>query len=119
HIAERLNRLGIPKGRANKSTGGTKWIENTVRVMLSTEEYRGVFITNRYRLVKKKPRRHVERPKEEWIIVRIPPVVDDILFYMAQERLRRVSLKRPGGGGAEQYLLRGKLVEKETGRGFI
>jgi site-specific DNA recombinase len=118
-IAAELNRLGISKGRANRMTEGTKWIEYTVRTMLGAEEYRGVFITNRYRLVQKKPRRHVERPREEWIIVRLPQVIDDVLFYMAQDRLRQLSRKSPGGGGKEKYLLRGKLVEAGTGRGFV
>lgn len=118
-IAAELNRLGVPKGRANKATAGTQWIEATVRSMLATEEYRGVFITNRYKLVQKKPRKHVERPKEEWIVVRLPQIIDDILFYMAQERLAQVSLKPRVGGGKEQYMLRGKLVEAGTGRGFV
>lgn len=119
HIAAELNTLGITKGRANRMTAGTRWLESTVRVMLAAEEYRGVFITNRYKLVQKKPRRHMERPKEEWIIVRLPQIVDDVLFYMAQERLQRLSWKSTGGGGREQYMLRGKLVEVGTGRGFV
>ena len=118
-IAAELNRLGVAKGRANRTVGGTRWIDNTVRVMLASEEYRGVFITNRFRLVQKKPRKHEERPREEWIVVHMPPIIDDVLFYMAQERLRQVAEKHGGGGGQEQYMLRGKLVDVGTGRGFV
>ncbi len=118
-IAAELNRLGVPKGRANTMVRGTNWREYTVRSMLGSEEYRGVFITNRYRLVQKKPRRHEERPKEEWIVVQMPAIIDDVLFYMSQERLRHTSRHPQGGGGREQYMLRGKLVEAGTGRGFV
>src|SRR5581483_9615442 len=102
-IAEELNRLGVPKGRGNRKIGGTKWREFTVRSMLGCEEYRGIFVTNRYRLVQKKPRRHEQRPKDEWIIVRMPSVIDDMLFYMAQERLVQTSRKPRKGGGQQQY----------------
>lgn len=118
-IAEELNRLGVPKGKANRGIKQTKWREYTVRIMLGSEEYRGIFITNRYRLVQKKPRRHEERPKDEWIVVRMPAIIDDMLFYMAQERLQRTRRKPDAGGGKEQYMLRGKLVEIPTGRGFV
>ncbi|MFO0824977.1 MAG: recombinase family protein [Gemmataceae bacterium] len=117
-IATELNHLKVPKGKANKSARGTAWREFTIRTMLGSEEYRGVFITNRYKLVQKKPRKHEELPREEWIIVHMPAIVDDIIYYMAQERLKETSLKR-GGGGAEQYLLRSKLIEVGTGRRFV
>lgn len=118
-IAGELDRLGIPKGQANTRVQGTKWREFTIRSMLGSEEYRGIHITNRYYLVSKKPRRHAVRPKEEWITSRVPPVVDDMLFYMSQEKLKRTSAKPAKGGGKEKYMLRGKLVEVTTKRGFV
>ncbi len=118
-IADELNRLGVRKGMANKTTRGTMWLEFSVRSMLGSEEYRGVFITNRYRLVQKKPRRHEERPKEEWIVLRMPAIIDDVLYYIAQERLHQTSRKPRKGGGKEQCMLRGKLVDLATGRGFV
>lgn len=118
-ITNELNKIGAPKGKASRRKKGTHWAENSVRVMLSYEEYRGVYITNRYKLIAKNPRRYEERPKEEWILVRIPPILDDMLFYMAQEKLKRTAAKPGKGGGVEQYLLRGKLMETSTGRGFV
>ncbi|MBI2523811.1 recombinase family protein [Candidatus Peregrinibacteria bacterium] len=118
-IAKELTRMGVRKGKANKRAHGAKWHEFTIRTMLGSEEYRGVYITNRYYLVSKKPRRHAERPRGEWITVRIPPVVDDMLFYMAQEKLQRTSVKPVKGGGKVLYMLRGKLIEVATRRGFV
>ena len=69
--------------------------------------------------MQQKPRKHEERPKQEWSVVRMPAVVDDVLFYMTQERLRQSSRKPQVGGGREQYMLRGKLAEVGTGRGFV
>ncbi|HLC66705.1 MAG TPA: recombinase family protein, partial [Candidatus Nanoarchaeia archaeon] len=109
-IVNELNRIGAPKGKASRFKGSLKWHENTLRVMLSYEEYRGIYITNRYKLIAKNPRKYEERPKEEWILVRIPPIIDDMLFYMAQEKLKRTAAKPGKGGGTEQYLLRGKLM---------
>ena len=110
---------GEQKGKASRFKGSLKWHENTLRVMLSYEEYRGIYITNRYKLIAKNPRKYEERPKEEWILVRIPPIIDDMLFYMAQEKLKRTAAKPGKGGGTEQYLLRGKLMELPSGRGFV
>lgn len=118
-IVRELDRLGVAKGQGNRRAKGTKWRETTIRTMLGSEEYRGVFITNRYYLVSKKPRRHAERPKQEWITVRIPPIVDDMLYYMAQEKLQRTSVKPVKGGGKESYMLRGKIIEVGTNRGFV
>ncbi|TSC58546.1 MAG: cassette chromosome recombinase B [Candidatus Peregrinibacteria bacterium Greene0416_19] len=118
-IAKELNRIGSPKGKANRRTKGTEWKEFTVRSMLAYEEYRGVFITNRFKKVSSKPRKYEELPKDEWIITRIPMIIDDMLFYMAQEKLRRTTAKPGKGGGKEQYMLRGKLIEVASGRGFV
>jgi hypothetical protein len=124
-IADELNRTGVPKGRANRMVGGTRWREDSVRSMLGSEEYRGVFITNRYRLVQKKPRKHEERPREEWIVVRMPAIIDDVLYCMAQERLVECSRKPRGGGGNRpfrrtQHRQRGRqLVGSAAEGGFL
>ncbi|MFH1444376.1 MAG: recombinase family protein [Candidatus Peregrinibacteria bacterium] len=118
-ISQELNKVGVPKGKANRRAKDTKWHEYTVRSMLGYEEYRGVFITNRFKKISSTPRKYEELPKDEWIITRIPPVIDDMLYYMAQEKLRRTAAKPGKGGGKEQYLLRGKLAEVPSGRGFV
>tara|TARA_Y100000310_G_scaffold126629_1_gene125509 strand:- start:18680 stop:20425 length:1746 start_codon:yes stop_codon:yes gene_type:complete len=118
-IAKELNRLGVPKSKTNVRSRGTKWYAFTIRTMLAHEVYRGIHVTNRFYLVSKKPRLHAERAKEEWITVRVPPTIDDMLFYMAQEKLKQSSMKPRKGGGQETYMLRGKLIEVGTGRGFV
>lgn len=120
-IALELNRLGIGKGEGNHGrTSGTKWYDGTIRNMLASEEYRGIYITNRWRIVAKKPRRVEERPKEEWITSPVPPIVDDVLFYMAQEKLKLAGQgKYKRGGGKQLYMLAGKLIDMGTKKGFV
>jgi len=120
-IAKELNRLGIPKGQAaNERTKGTKWRDSSVRKMLSTEEYRGVYITQRYRLISKNPERYEERPKEEWNYTPVDPIIDSALYYMTQERIRDAQSRHSTrGGGKELYMLRGKLLDVQTGKKFV
>ena len=118
-IAADLNKRAIPKGRANKRTPGTRWRDYTISSMLANETYRGIHYANRWMLVSHKPERYEERPVKEWISTPVPAIVDDVLFYMAQERLQKADGRKKGGGGQEDYMLRGKLVEMRTGRGFV
>jgi DNA invertase Pin-like site-specific DNA recombinase len=120
-IASELDRLAVPKGKGNPRIAGTKWIPETIEEMLGNDLYRGAYITNRYRLESKKPERYEVRPKEEWIHTEIkPPAIDITLFYLAQNRLKNAPKRSPTqGGGKEKYLLRSKLLDIQTGKGFV
>lgn len=117
-IAQELTKLGVPKGKGNTRITGTKWSEDGIRDILSNEIYRGAYIQNRMRLISKKPERYDERPKEEWIISEVPRCVNDLVFYKAQERLQR-ERRRNGGGGKAVYMLKGKLTDVATDKGFV
>ena len=118
-ISRELNRLGIAKATSNNRSRGTQWYPDSLKHMLEREEYRGYIVTNRYKKVSSKPRRFVKLPEEEWITISVPSIIDDITFLQSQQRLRDVCRTTPRGGGKKQYLLRGKLVDLETGKGFI
>lgn len=119
-IAKMLNDTGIPKSRGNSRTKDTRWHDQSVLQMLRNEIYRGAYITNRLRLVSRKPEQYEERPQAQWIYTQVDPAIDDVLFYMAQERLEKRHLyAAQGGGGKEPYMLRGKLWDMETGRKFV
>ena len=116
-IATMLNDADIPKSKGNGRTKGTRWHDMTIQKMLSNEVYRGAYIVNRLRLISHKPELYEERPKEEWIYTKVEAAVDDVLFYMTQERLRQKH-ERGRGGGTEIYMLSGKLIDANTRRGF-
>ncbi|GJL90912.1 recombinase family protein [Hyphococcus sp.] len=45
---------------------------------------------------KRDSRRGIDRPQSEWVLVKVPPIVDEALFYRAQEKLdRQHPLKTP------------------------
>gem|GEM_PF-6586077 len=87
--------------------------------MLSNCIYNGLRISNRYKRVSRKPEKWLERPTSEWISTPVEPkIINDILFHHAQDKLLKETDNK-GGGGMEKYMLRGKLVEVGTGRGFV
>ncbi|MGE5630985.1 MAG: recombinase family protein [Caulobacteraceae bacterium] len=78
-ITERLNRMGIPSPRMKL------WSRVTVRRILSNGSYTGIiyirrYDTKEYRLNKYKKSgdkvKITERPKEEWVPIEIPPIID-------------------------------------------
>jgi len=118
-IAKELNAMGVPKGKSLRSTAkGTKWKDTSIRNILQNEIYRGVYITNRFELVSKKPKRSRERPRNEWIENEIPAAVNSLIFYQAQSLLKEGG-RGQRGGGKETYILAGKLVDMVTGKGFV
>lgn len=118
-ISKMLNDTGIPKSRGNARTMNTRWHDPSVLQMLKNEIYRGAYITNRLRLISHRPEQYEERPQAQWIYTAVDPAIDDVLFYMAQERLNKRHLASQGGGGKNVYMLRGKLWDMETGRKFV
>ena len=81
-IAKRLSDLGVPS-----PMGKPRWNVSTVRSILRNHAYTGVAFANRLRVVPSKRRRSalepvgkgesaVERPKEDWIPIPVPSVVD-------------------------------------------
>lgn len=119
-IAKELNRMGVPKGIGNPAVQGTKWRSEGITRMMSNEIYRGMYITNRWKCVSKKPEKWEERPEQDWHIHHVEPCIDDSLFYMAQNRLKdEYNRGKSRGGGKETYMLRGKLIDIAIRRGFV
>lgn len=74
-----------------KQRGRGKWAKNTVRQILIRETYTGVWHwgkTDRKWVVKdgKKIRRMVEAPREQWIAVEVPAIIDRATFDRAAKR---------------------------------
>ena len=82
-IADKLTAMGIPKPRSN---GNRQWAHSTVRNILTNEVYIGRWYYNRQRCDEG---RRTRQPREEWILVEVPPIVSEEVFKAAQNRLRR------------------------------
>jgi site-specific DNA recombinase len=132
-IALRLTTQGTPTPRQRSKY----WDNSTVRIIVRNETYLGTWNQNRYRTEPVPDRarpRIVERPREEWIPIPVPPIVDSHVFSRAREirergrfpdRLGPKPLRYP-----ETHLLRRLVVcgpcgrkmtchNSSTGRGYL
>jgi len=111
-IAHHLTRLGIPTKKQ-----AAAWSKQVVRQILMNRTYIGEFYHNRWNTegmlgnkYKDFPERIPlrKRPKEEWIMVRCPPIVEKDVFQHAQIILEQ-SRRRWAGTSKRNYLLSGLL----------
>lgn len=87
-IAQNLNNESVPAPR------GGLWRPRTIKLMLQNEVYRGVWQHNTMRRQQKGNRvKFVPLPKEQWIAVPVPPLIDPELWQAAQR-----AKKEPGRG---------------------
>jgi len=91
-IAEKLNELEVPSPRMKQ------WSRVTVRRILSNSSYLGILHIRRYdtrdyhlnKYKKKSEKIKVkERPRDEWIPVRIPQIIDKDIWEKAQNILKK------------------------------
>jgi len=111
-IAKYLTDQGIPTKR-----GAPKWHRQVVRQILMNRAYIGEFYQNRWNTEGmlankfrdsdgKIPLR--ERPKEEWILIPSPPIIDEDQFNHVQKILQE-SRRRWAGKPKQEYFLSGLL----------
>ncbi|ASJ52934.1 recombinase family protein [Brevibacillus formosus] len=115
-IAVYLTSKGVPTKR-----GASVWHRQVVRQMLMNEAYVGRFyqnkwntegmLGNQFRQPDEKVRMKM-RPREEWILLPCPSIIDEMKFEYAQ-RLLKESRRRWAGRSFNEYLLSG-LVRCET-----
>jgi len=112
-LADRLNRLHIPTPR-----GGDRWRASTLGVMLRNEVYIGkLYQFKRYHVEPKfrlnpsprsKKTSSLLRPKEEWILVKVPPLIPVELFEAVQRKLK-TNAELSKRNTKREYLLSGLL----------
>lgn len=123
-IVDRLNALGQqapPRGKL--------WRYSTVQAILKQPAYTGVAYYNRTRTAyevvgqpkksgrgRRRTPAHLPRPREEWIEVAVPALLDQALWDQAQERLRMNQQFAPRNNKRHFYLLRSLLVCGTCGR---
>jgi site-specific DNA recombinase len=107
-ITCRLNDEGIP------SAAGGRWSTGTVGRMLRREVYVGRLFLNRTKMEPRPGRsaRQVRRPREEWILVPCPAIVDEATFEAAARACAENTnfSARRLDPNEEGWLLRGLVV---------
>ncbi len=127
-VCRRLTRAG-----AQTRTGKTVWDRTTVWGMLKNPAYMGAAAFGKTRVGALAPRLRAQRgrslqprravsstdvPREEWISVAVPPLVDAALFAVVQEQLQenqRHARQRQRGA---RYLLQGLVSCARCGYGY-
>lgn len=108
-IADMLNDRGIP------SPKGKQWAKGTVSRICRNQTYTGVLHLNQYNSEGMKANRYRPenerlstsiRPKDQWIPIDVPRIIDDVLWRRVQEQRRRAKRLHPGTSKAN-YLLSG------------
>ncbi len=118
-IALRLRERGITPPQRH----GDAWDATTIGMILRNETYLGTWYLNRYRMERSstasRPRR-VERDREEWIPISVPPILEPRVFCRAQQiREARASDSQLGAKPLRHpttHLLRRLVVCGDCGR---
>jgi site-specific DNA recombinase len=111
-IARRLSATG-----SKSYEGNTRWARSSVANILANETYAGVAYYNRRKRETPYGNRHALRPREAWIPIPVPAIVDRETWEAAQRRRahnRKMMRKQP----CHRYLLSGMLVCGECGYSY-
>ena len=129
-IARRLTERGVP----TRSGHPRRWEQSTVIGLVHNSVYTGQAFTNRMTSVdaQRPSRQHGFkdlrpgnrrgrglRPREEWIAVRVPALIDPETWGLAQAQLARNRERSPRHNTRHAYLLRGLLVCGRCGRRLV
>lgn len=99
----------------HKTAGVHHWEPTTVSRILRNETHKGIWHWNKTKKVKRGDRMvQVERPREEWLTLTVPQIVDEATWARAQTQLDR-NKQHARRNAKRDYLLRG-LVFCECGR---
>jgi site-specific DNA recombinase len=107
-IAFELRDRGIPS-----PTGKPQWGTSTIDRLLRNEAYIGTVYYNRHERIdggsRGRKTRHRERPREEWIPIPVPAIIDrdtfDRVSHISHENFRL----NPRGAAPDAWLLRGLI----------
>ncbi|MEA3290974.1 MAG: recombinase family protein [Pseudomonadota bacterium] len=126
-IARRLNEHKVPT-----RTGASRWCRSTVWAMLRNPAYKGAACFGKTEQVERRkitrplrqrggysPRSSAnrERPREEWIEIPVPALIDEATFALARERLE-LNKRHAPRRTIEPTLLQGMLVCKQCGYAY-
>lgn len=109
-IAKKLAAIGAPRRNQN-SQGRNVWATTTIFDILRRETYIGKWYYNRTVVVRDattNKARQVARPSDERIMVKVPPIVGEEVYQLAQERGQR-NLEQAKRNRKRLYLFSGMM----------
>jgi site-specific DNA recombinase len=133
-IAAQLQALHImtpARGKHARQADPYAWTSSTITKMIRNTMYGGVFYANRYREVTPDPAKHkpmserkrtknnVLRPREEWIAISVPAIVDDETWQAAQAKLDDGRRRHLASRGKFQYLMSGRMTCGKCSRAMV
>jgi DNA invertase Pin-like site-specific DNA recombinase len=138
-ITQKLNKLGIPSPAAYKRQIGllyhnphdkfasTLWQPRTVYNILSSQMYIGHMVQGKQKVKSYKVHERVSIPQDKWFIVKNThaPIVDDALFDMAQDLMKRDTRAAPNQRGPHLFagFVRcadcGKAMHRKTAKTIV
>lgn len=118
-----LNEHKIPKpsrtGNRRQLWTKEEWSLGTLNFILSNETYVGRWYYGKTTVTKDARTGktiRVERPREEWVLVKVPALISEDIFQAAQRR-RKENKRRMGKQNRRVYALGGMLTCGHCGRG--
>ena len=112
-IAVRLTDEGIPT-----QTGKLRWLQSRVHHILGNPTYKGSWVYGKYRHVSTEDGIKVyDQPRDTWIEIPVPQVVDDKTWELAQ-KLKKQRSRMARRNTKVLYLLQHLLKCGECGRNF-
>ncbi len=127
-VCRRLKQAHIPS-----PTGKAVWDRSTVWGLLKNPAYKGTAAFGKTALGQKRARlrpgrKHSAHPRrsysvydqdpQQWILVPVPALVDDVLFATVQEQLQENQKRARQSQRGAKYLLQGLLVCKQCGYSY-
>lgn len=113
-IVKRLRAMGVERPNfktkaiaKNNAAYRSEWTRGTIYRILKNETYTGTFYAYRWKVIKGKGK--IERPRDEWIEIPVPIIVDEETFAAAALRLdgsRNDTFRKR----RYEYLMAGRLV---------
>lgn len=131
-IARKLTDLGIPtrgdkNGHVYKKYEVGSWAPEMVRHILKNETYTGMWHYGKTKIVedgkirKPKPKcgfgKQVARPKEEWVGVPVPVIINKVVFDQAQKRME-LNIQQSDRNRKYEYLLSKRLRCAKCGKTY-
>jgi len=114
-ITTKLTSMKIPSYGDKKDKGKLRgygvWTPGQVYPILRRETYRGIWYAYRY---KSENGKRVRRPREEWVGVPVPAIIDDETWKLAQMKRKNGLALSKRNNSSHQYLM-GRLISCTCG----
>jgi site-specific DNA recombinase len=123
----------LQRAAARTRSGRTRWDRSVIWDMVQNPAYIGAAAFGRTRSGPLRPRlraprhrplqprravSHYEVPREEWVFISVPPLIEEALYEAVQEQLAENRRRARQGQRGARYLLQGLLVCKGCGYAF-